>query len=76
MSAMRTTIDVSEPGGDYTGAQLPDPTVISDDGDIVLCFGDVELRMNYSQFEDLFEGMTRFRNASPPTASLCISDDE
>lgn len=75
---MRTEIDISEPEGSY-GTRLPHPTVLTDDGDIVLSFGDVALRMTYAQFDELYCAM-RKRWESVPTgdgpATLSVDPDE
>ena len=73
---MRTVVDISEPGAAYgDDARLPDPTVITDDGDIVLCFGDVEIRMTLGQFEDLYQGMRTWRRSIPAVPSLTIYEE-
>lgn len=70
---MRIVVDLSETASFHQA--LPAPTIITDDGDIVFSFEDLEVRMNYMQFEDLFRGMAAFRRARPPKHSLVIYDD-
>lgn len=76
---MRTEIDISEPEG-CDGARLPHPTVLHDEGDIVLSFGEVALRMTYSQFDEMFTAMRKVWEVVPSPglwpATLSVDPDE
>jgi hypothetical protein len=71
---MRVVIDLCPEGDPHGAAKLPTPTVLRDDGEIVLCFVDTEIRMSYGQFEDLFEGMREFREGTTGEATVYDED--
>lgn len=63
---MRTVIDLTdEDRGDPHRAGLPDPAVVMDDGDVVLCFGPVELRLTYGQFDRIRTSLNDWVEALP-----------
>ncbi len=63
---MKTTIDLTEDASFPEGDELP-PSVLTDDGDTVLTFGDVSVRMTCLQFQRVLDAMNAWMNALPPT---------
>ena len=65
---MRAEIDLTEddPGISPGDGNLPQPSIISDDGDILIQFSDVVIRVSYSQFDRILESMNAWRNAIGP----------
>jgi hypothetical protein len=71
---MRVEIDLTEDDTALSPGDglLPEPTLISDDGDILLRLADTSIRMTHSQFERILGGMNAWWDAIPsePSATL------
>jgi hypothetical protein len=52
---------------------MPDPSVLMDDGDILLTLGAVTLRMTYAQFDRLMDKANEWRQAVPAEDEIDIN---
>jgi hypothetical protein len=57
---MRAVIDITDAAGGPFGDALPDPSIVFEDSDVVLQFGDVEWRMTIGQFDQIFNALTNW----------------
>lgn len=71
---MHIEIDLTEddPGLAPGDGTLPDPSIITDDGDIVLQFADAHIRMSYFQFDRMLDRMNAWRDAIPSEPSSAL----
>lgn len=55
---------------------LPDNTIICDDGDVMLKFGDVAIRMSYGQFDTIIDGCVAWRESVPAEDQRVLGGEE
>lgn len=72
----RITIDLTVDAASPCDDTLPEWTEIRDDGDVVLCFGDIELRMTDPQFVALMELAGKFQGVDPFTGEEIAPPEE
>lgn len=61
---MRIVVDLTDGASFPNGDELP-PSVILDDGDVVVVFGDAEIRMTNAQFDRFLDAMNAWMSSLP-----------
>lgn len=72
---MRTTIDLTDSDLRRQGG-FPDPSIISDAGDIRIVFSDVEIQMTYEQFFVFYEKVKSWHESVGSPESMVINEPE
>lgn len=74
---MQTVIDITDEdsGHGFGKGTMPSYAVIQDDMDILVCLGDVSLRMTYAQFDLFIEKANEWRETIPANSECDLTSD-